>query len=70
MKKHESTPEQQPMEELMTPGEVADALRVSLSTIRDWVREDRLEAVLLPSGHRRYRRSQIEKILSTTEGKR
>lgn len=52
-------------EELLTPGEVADALRVSLSTLREWVKDGRLHAVVLPSGHRRYRASDIEKILMT-----
>lgn len=48
---------------LLTPAEAAAALRVSTSTLKGWVRNGKLQAVVLPGGgHRRYRREDIERI--------
>jgi excisionase family DNA binding protein len=53
---------QSPPALLLTPGEAADILRVDPSTLREWVRRDKLECVTLPGGHRRYRRADIERL--------
>lgn len=51
-------------EDLLTAGAVAALLHVSDETVRRWAEDKRLPHVLLPSGHRRYRRSDIDKILT------
>ena len=55
------------MKELFTVAEVATILRVDSTTIRRWVKQGALEAVVLPHTHERqaYRikRETIEKIL-------
>lgn len=49
-------------EQLLTPGEVARILRVDPKTVTRWARTGKLSAVTLPSGHRRYRESEIRMI--------
>lgn len=49
--------------DLMTPGEVADLFRVSSKTVTRWAKKGRLKAVTTPGGHKRFRRSHIEKML-------
>lgn len=49
--------------DLMTPGEVCEALRISMSTLRVWAKSGRVQVITLPSGHRRYLRSEIEEML-------
>lgn len=50
--------------ELMTVPEVADALRLTDETVHRWAREGKLPAVVLPSGLKRFRRTDIEAILA------
>lgn len=47
-------------DDLLTPREVCAVLRISPSTLRTW--DAHLPPVRLPSGHRRYRRSEVEAI--------
>lgn len=58
------------MNELMTVSEVADALRVDATTVRRWVKNGVLEAVVLPHQNKRqaYRikRVTLDKLLETT----
>lgn len=58
------------MSDLMTVSEVADALRVDSTTVRRWVKNGVLEAVVLPHLNKRmgYRikRSTLETLLSRT----
>lgn len=58
------------MNELMTVVEVADALRVDATTVRRWVKNGVLEAVVLPHANKRcaYRikRETLKKLLETT----
>lgn len=49
--------------EFLTAPKVADLLGVSDETVRRWADDGRLPYITLPSGHRRYRRSDIEAIL-------
>jgi predicted site-specific integrase-resolvase len=46
--------------DLLTPREVCDRLRISAATLRTW--DQHLAPVKLPSGHRRYRRTDVEAI--------
>ena len=49
---------------LLTPAEVADELRIDTDSLARWAREGRIEAITLPNGHRRYRRSVVDAILA------
>ena len=52
--------------ELYTTGEVANILRVSPDAIRAWIHEGKIspdDVVVLPSGHRRIKRSAVLKLL-------
>ncbi|RKO66653.1 MerR family DNA-binding transcriptional regulator [Desulfofundulus salinus] len=53
--------------ELLLPREVASMFRVTIRTLGNWERRGFLTPVRLPSGQRRYRRSEIEAV--TEEGK-
>lgn len=50
------------------PGQVADAFGVSTDTVTRWADSGLLPVYVLPSGHRRYKRSEIEQLL-TRDGK-
>ena len=49
-------------------GEAADALGVSLNTLRRWTDSGKLVCYRSPGGHRRYRRSHVEALLSRQSG--
>ena len=51
--------------DLLTPFEVAALFRVDIRTVARWVKQGRLKFVQLPSGHRRYRRKDIEQMLES-----
>ena len=59
------------MGELLTVSEVASLLRVENTTVRRWVKQGALEAVVLPHIHERqvYRikRETLDKMLETQE---
>jgi putative resolvase len=48
----------------LTLPEAADILEVSRTSVRRWVKQGRLRSIKLPSGHRRIRREDVERILS------
>lgn len=50
--------------ELMTAAEVAAMIPVHAETVRRWAREGQLTAVTLPSGRKRYRRCDVEALLT------
>lgn len=54
-------------QDLLTAPKVADLLGVSDETVRRWAEDGRLPHITLPSGQRRFRREDIEKILTPTE---
>ncbi|GCE45488.1 excisionase family DNA binding protein [Thermosporothrix hazakensis] len=58
------------MNDLLTVSEVAEILRVDDTTVRRWVKQGALEAVVLPhvSSRQAYRikRETLEKVLGTT----
>lgn len=49
--------------ELMLPREVAELFRVDPKTITRWARDGKLHSVRTLGGHRRYKRSQVMKLL-------
>lgn len=49
---------------LLTAVEVAEEFRLAPATVRRWAREGRIERIQLPSGLYRFRREDIEAILS------
>jgi excisionase family DNA binding protein len=57
--------------ELLTVSEVADILRVDATTVRRWVKNDVLKAVVLPHVNRRQsyrvRRDTLNKVLEGTQ---
>lgn len=55
-------------EPLLKAADVARLLNVNRATLHNWVEAGLLPAVTLPSGHRRYRRSDIDAILATHDG--
>jgi excisionase family DNA binding protein len=48
----------------LTIGDAARILGVSVDTVRRWSDEGRVPVVVLPSGHRRYRRSDIDAFIA------
>ena len=46
--------------ELLTVTEAARRLGVSPNTLRSWVADKKIDAVVLPSGHRRFQASVVE----------
>jgi excisionase family DNA binding protein len=51
------------MAELLTTAEVAERLRVGVSTVNRYARQGLLTAVKLPGGARRYRADDIDRLL-------
>lgn len=50
---------------LLTPGEVAALFRVDPKTVTRWARAGKLTAIRTLGGHRRYRSSEVHKLLAT-----
>jgi excisionase family DNA binding protein len=49
--------------ELLTPSEVAVMFRVNPKTVTRWARAGRLSAIRTIGGHRRFRASEVQRIL-------
>jgi excisionase family DNA binding protein len=64
----ESTPERRvpddQQEELLTPSEVAAMFRVNPKTVTRWARSGKISAIRTLGGHRRFRKSEITRILA------
>lgn len=50
-------------EVLLTPAEVAALFRVHPKTVTRWARAGKLESLRTLGGHRRYRQSEVRKLL-------
>lgn len=57
-----------PTQPLLTTGEVAAELSVDPDTVRRWVKDGLLAAVVLPSGVLRFKRSEVDRILGIEPG--
>jgi excisionase family DNA binding protein len=57
----------EPDEALMTPREVAAMFRVDSKTVARWAKAGKLKCVRTPGGHRRYKVSEIQALISSTE---
>lgn len=53
--------------ELLTIGEAARLLGLSVDTLRRWADAGRITVIILPSGHRRFRRDEIERVITAGE---
>lgn len=53
-----------PPERLLTPAEVAFAFRVDPKTVTRWAKAGKLSAIRTPGGHRRYRESEVRRLLA------
>lgn len=56
-----------PAPEYLTTGEAADVLGVSDETLRRWADDRKVRHVRLPSGHRRFIRSDLDAVLAPVE---
>jgi excisionase family DNA binding protein len=56
-------------EVLLTPAEVAKLFRVDPKTVTRWAKAGKLTAIRTLGGHRRYRRSEVESLLSKSENR-
>jgi excisionase family DNA binding protein len=52
-------------EQLLRPGQVAALFQVSRRTISDWARAGKLDAIITPGGHRRFRAKQVRALLES-----
>lgn len=50
-------------DELLTPGQVAELFGVDPKTVTRWATAGKLSALRTLGGHRRYRRSEVERML-------
>jgi excisionase family DNA binding protein len=57
-------PSSQQPEELLTPSEVAAMFRVNPKTVTRWARSGKISAIRTLGGHRRFRKSEITRILA------
>jgi excisionase family DNA binding protein len=53
-------------ENLLTPGEVATLFRVDPKTVTRWAKAGKLTAIRTLGGHRRYKESEVKKLLKAT----
>lgn len=54
-------------EELLTPSEVAKMFRVDPKTVTRWAKAGKLSSIRTLGGHRRYRASEVRRLLQGTE---
>jgi excisionase family DNA binding protein len=59
-----NTPSSDDGEELLTPSEVAAMFRVNPKTVTRWARSGKISAIRTLGGHRRFRKSEITRILA------
>lgn len=53
-----------PAAEWMWPRDVAAAFGVSADTVTRWADAGRIPVYVLPSGHRRYKRADVDRLLT------
>jgi len=57
-------------EELLTPREVADMFRVDPKTVTRWAKAGKLTSLRTLGGHRRYRKAEVDALMTAGETKR
>src|SRR5207302_1959088 len=50
-------------EQLLRPGQVAALFQVSRRTASDWARAGKLDAIITPAGHRRFRATHVREVV-------
>ena len=55
-------------EELLTPSEVAAMFRVNPKTVTRWARAGRISYIKTLGGHRRFKASEIRRLLAEANG--
>jgi excisionase family DNA binding protein len=50
---------------LLTPGEVAALFRVDPKTVTRWASNGRIPSIRTPGGHRRFRKDDVQRYLTT-----
>jgi len=58
--------EREDVERLLTPAEVAARFRVDPKTVTRWAKAGKLSSIRTLGGHRRYRATEIEALLTGT----
>jgi len=56
-------PRQSESEALLTPSEVASLFRVDPKTVTRWAKAGKISSIKTLGGHRRYRESEVRKLL-------
>jgi excisionase family DNA binding protein len=56
------------IEVLLTPSEVASLFRVDPKTVTRWAKAGKLTPIRTLGGHRRYRKSEVQLLLTKQEG--
>jgi excisionase family DNA binding protein len=64
MQPNPEVPNNSEHEELLTPSEVAAMFRVNPKTVTRWARSGKISAIRTLGGHRRFRKSEITRILA------
>ena len=64
MEPNPQVPQNSEQEELLTPSEVAAMFRVNPKTVTRWARSGKISAIRTLGGHRRFRKSEITRILA------
>ena len=59
--------EEQQVDSLLTPAEVAALFRVNPKTVTRWARAGKITAIRTLGGHRRYRATEIQRCLKQME---
>ncbi len=57
-------------ETLLTPSEVAALFRVDPKTVTRWAKAGKISSIKTLGGHRRYRESEVRKLLHDVPGQR
>jgi excisionase family DNA binding protein len=52
---------------LLRPGQVAALFSVTRRTVADWARAGKLEPIVTPGGHRRFRLSEVQRVLQSAQ---
>ena len=50
-------------EKLLRPGQVASLFQVTRRTVSDWARAGKIDAIVTPGGHRRFRLCDVRALL-------